>query len=203
MTEKDFVVSADGHILEPTDLFITRLPKHLRERGVWEDDFEIEPPLEGGARVFRQLHTPGFEGWTISRYRQTSGRTPDGAPETILEDMSLDGVDVAVMHPNLSLFGLYSDDHELSMAHARVYNDYIVERFTPYFDADRARRHPFRSPTSTKQSPKSSASRRPDSARSSCRRSRRSRTTRASSTRYGRRPRPTASTCSSTRRPAA
>jgi hypothetical protein len=25
-----------------------------------------------------------------------------------------------VMHPNLSLFGLYSDDHELSMAHARA-----------------------------------------------------------------------------------
>ena len=38
------------------------------------------------------------------------------------------------MHPNLSLFGLYSDDHELSMAHARVYNDYVIERFTPYFD---------------------------------------------------------------------
>ena len=38
------------------------------------------------------------------------------------------------MHPNLSLFGLYSDDHELSMAHARVYNDYVVERFSPYFD---------------------------------------------------------------------
>src|SRR5689334_20544589 len=30
---KDFVVSADGHVLEPTDLFKTRLPKHLRERG--------------------------------------------------------------------------------------------------------------------------------------------------------------------------
>ena len=51
----------------------------------------------------------------------------------ILEDMDLDGVDVQVMHPNLSLFGLYSDDHELSMAHARVYNDYVIERFTPYF----------------------------------------------------------------------
>ena len=48
--------------------------------------------------------------------------------------MDLDGVDVQVMHPNLSLFGLYSDDHELSMAHARVYNDYVVERFAPYFD---------------------------------------------------------------------
>ena len=130
---KDFVVSADGHLLEPTDLFRTRLPAHLRERGVWEEDFEIEPLVEGGARIFRKLHTPGYEGWTISRYRQTGGRMPEGDPTHILEDMDLDGVDVQVMHPNLSLFGLYSDDHELSLAHARVYNDYVVERFSPYF----------------------------------------------------------------------
>ena len=133
MAEKQLVVSADGHILEPTDLFVTRLPKHLRDRAVWEDDFEIEPLVEGGARIFRRLHTPGFEGWTISRYRQTGGRMPEGDPDIIVEDLALDGVDVGVMHPNLSLFGLYSDDHELSMAHARVYNDYIVERFTPHF----------------------------------------------------------------------
>ncbi len=81
MTQKDFVVSADGHLLEPTDLFKTRLPKHLRDRGVWEEDFEIEPLVEGGARIFRRLHTPGFEGWTISRYRQTGGRMPEGDPE--------------------------------------------------------------------------------------------------------------------------
>jgi predicted TIM-barrel fold metal-dependent hydrolase len=134
MTEKkDLVVSADGHILEPTDLFRTRLPEHLRERGVWEEDFEVDDFNGRGDRVFRRLHTPGFEGWTISRYRQTGGRTPEGDPELILEDMDTDGVDASVMHPNLSLFGLYSDDHELSMAHARVYNDYIVERFGPYF----------------------------------------------------------------------
>src|ERR1700712_2128103 len=128
------VVSADGHILEPPALLRARLPKHLRDRGVWEEDFEIEPLVEGGARVFRRLHTPGFEGWTISRYRQTGGRTPEGDPELIIEDLAFDGVDAAVMHPNLSLFGLYSDDHELSMEHARVYNDYIAERFAPYLD---------------------------------------------------------------------
>ena len=133
MPDKPFVVSADGHILEPTDLFKTRLPAHLRDRAVWEDDFEIEPLVEGGARIFRRLHTSGFEGWTISRYRQTGGRMPGGDPEMIIEDLESDGVDVGVMHPNLSLFGLYSDDHELSMAHARVYNDYIMERFSPYF----------------------------------------------------------------------
>ena len=48
--------------------------------------------------------------------------------------MDRDGVDVQLMHPNRSLFALYSDDHELSIAHARVYNDYVVERYTPYFD---------------------------------------------------------------------
>jgi predicted TIM-barrel fold metal-dependent hydrolase len=133
--EKDFVVSGDGHILEPIDLFKTRLPAHLRDRGVWEEDFELDEPwVEGGARNFRRLHTAGYEGWTISRYRQTGGRMPEGDPACILEDMDLDGVDVQVMHPNLSLFGLYSDDHELSMAHARVYNDYIAERFSPHFD---------------------------------------------------------------------
>ncbi len=133
MATKDFVVSGDGHLLEPTDLFVTRLPKHLRDRAVWEEDFEIEPFVEGGATKFRRLHTPGFEGWTVSRYRQTGGRMPEGDPEHILEDMAFDGVDAQVLHPNLSLFGLYSDDHELSIAHARVYNDYVIERFAPYF----------------------------------------------------------------------
>jgi predicted TIM-barrel fold metal-dependent hydrolase len=128
----DFVVSADGHILEPTDLFLTRMPKHLRDRAVWEEDFEIEPMVEGGARYFRRLHTPGFEGWTVSRYRQSDGPPPDGDPEGILKDMDFDGVDASLMHPNLSLFGLYSDDNELSMAHAHVYNDYLIERFLPY-----------------------------------------------------------------------
>ncbi|MDG2029119.1 MAG: amidohydrolase family protein [Acidimicrobiales bacterium] len=131
---KDFVVSADGHLLEPTDLFRTRLPAHLRDRAVWEEDFEIEPLVDGGATKFRKLHTAGYEGWTVSRYRQTGGRMPEGDPDHILEDMDLDGVDVQVMHPNLSLFGLYSDDHELSIAHARVYNDYVIDRFTPHFD---------------------------------------------------------------------
>ena len=134
MATKDFVVSADGHLLEPIDLFKTRLPEHLRDLAVWEEEIEIEPFVEGGATVFRKLHTPGFEGWTVSRYRQTSGRTPEGDPELILEDMDLDGVDAQVLHPNLSQFGLFTDHHEMSIAHARVYNDYVIERFTPYFD---------------------------------------------------------------------
>ena len=132
MTDKDFVVSADGHILEPTDLFVTRLPRHLRDRAVWEEDFEIEPLVEGGVTDFRRLHSPSFEGWTVSHFRHYDGTPNTGDPDRILDDMDRDGIDAQLMHPNLSLFGLFSDDHELSMAHARVYNDYLIERFSPY-----------------------------------------------------------------------
>ena len=133
MPQHDFIVSADGHIVEPTDLFRTRLPKHLRDRGFWEEDFEIEPLVEGGVRDFARVRTPGFEGWTVSRYRHFDGTAHTGEPERMLDDMDHDGIDAQLMHPNRSLFALYSDDHELSIAHARVYNDYVIERYTPYF----------------------------------------------------------------------
>jgi predicted TIM-barrel fold metal-dependent hydrolase len=132
---KEFVVSGDTHIIEPLDLFKTRLPENLRDRALWEEEFTLDTPLvPGGHTEFKKLHTAGFDGWTVSKYRQFPGPTPDGDPENILRDMDIDGVDASVMFPNLSLFVLFTDDHELSMAHARVYNDYVAERYLPYKD---------------------------------------------------------------------
>ena len=132
MTQKDLVVSADGHI---------------RAHGPLLDPTPQAPPAPGGVggglrdraagggrgpRLPAPPH-PGFRGLHVSRFRHYDGSPNTGDPDRIVEDLDLDGIDAQLMHPNLSLFGLYSDDHELSMAHARVYNDYIVERFTPYF----------------------------------------------------------------------
>jgi predicted TIM-barrel fold metal-dependent hydrolase len=132
---EDFIVSADGHFVEPTDLFVTRLPKHLRDLAVWEEDFEVEPLGDDGYPYFRKLHTPGFEGWTYARYRHHDGSPQTGDPARIIEDLDEDGIQAQLMHPNHALFGLYTHDHhELSMAHARVYNDYVSEVFAPYRD---------------------------------------------------------------------
>ena len=132
---KEFVVSGDSHVIEPVDLFKSRLPAGLRDRALWEEEFTLDEPIvKGGHTQFKKLHTIGFDGWTISKYRQFGGETPDGEPEHILRDMDLDGVDASVMFPNLSLFVLFTDDHELSIAHARVYNDYIAERFLKHKD---------------------------------------------------------------------
>ena len=55
MTENQLVISADGHILEPTDLFVTRLPKNdvaeacvQKLRGLGVDTRAI---LRGGERM--------------------------------------------------------------------------------------------------------------------------------------------------------
>ena len=80
MPDKPFVVSADGHILEPTDLFITRLPKHLRERGVWEDDFEIEPLVEGGARSSGASTRRGSKAGRSRAIARRAGGCPRATP---------------------------------------------------------------------------------------------------------------------------
>jgi hypothetical protein len=104
---KEFVVSGDNHIIEPADLFKTRLPRALRDRALWEEEFILdEPMVPGGHTEFKKLHTIGFDGWTVSKYRQFGGPTPGGEPENIIRDMNLDGIDAAVMFPNLSLFVL-------------------------------------------------------------------------------------------------
>lgn len=129
---EDFLVSVDGHIVEPPDLFRTRLPAHLRDRAIWAEEMEVPPLGDDGRTHFSKLHSPGFEGWTNSAYPHFDGSPNTGRPERILDDMDSEGVRAQVMHPNLSFFGLYSDDHKLSLAHARVYNDYVAETFAAH-----------------------------------------------------------------------
>lgn len=130
---REFIVSGDSHVVEPVDLYKTRLPKNMRDQALWEEDTILEDPLvPGGHTQFRTVHTTGYEGWTVSRYRQFPGPTPDGLPSSILRDMDRDGVDATMMFPNLSFFALYTDIHERSIAHARVYNDWLAETYLPY-----------------------------------------------------------------------
>src|SRR5579862_5339363 len=132
---KEFIVSGDSHVVEPVDLYKTRLPKNMRDQALWEEDTILEEPLvPGGHTQFRTVHTAGYEGWTVSRYRQFPGPTPDGLPSSILRDLDRDGVDATMMFPNLSFFALYTDDHDRSIAHARVYNDWLAETYLAYSD---------------------------------------------------------------------
>src|ERR1700761_7623171 len=141
---QEFVVSGDSHVVEPMDLFPERLPRTLRDKRRTQTEFELEEPLvPGGHTIFRTVHSPGYEGWTVSRYRQHTGPIPDWEPTGILRDMDRDGVDATVLFSNFALFATYTDDHEVSLAHAKVYNDWIAGTYGPYSDRMRPLRpHP-------------------------------------------------------------
>jgi len=92
------LISADSHVIEPSDLWKTRLPPSLRDRA----------PVYKEKTVFQ-----GREGGTN--------------PVARMKEMAMDGVSGEVLYPSLTLdqFGLR--DAALQEACFSVYNDWLAE----------------------------------------------------------------------------
>jgi predicted TIM-barrel fold metal-dependent hydrolase len=120
------LISADCHLMEPIDLWSTRLPTRLRDQAV---------RLEYTGDCMHIFKAGGVEHISFSKYRKLDGGTIEHG--TVLEEreraLREDGVWGEVVHSNLAAFG-YATDNELAFAHARVYNDYLVEVFGGCFD---------------------------------------------------------------------
>lgn len=114
--------SADSHVVEPLDLWQTRLPAALRDRaprreevdGKWLFVVEGLPP--------RKMGGPATEG--------ASGMRAGGFdPDVRIKDLDEDGVWGEVLYPTIGLFGFMIPDGELRLACARAYNTWLAETF--------------------------------------------------------------------------
>ena len=127
--DKFFMVSADGHVQEPSDLWATRMAPEYRDR---------LPGVSTNARGDQFQKTEGFratkmqnvtmEGHELLRNR--SGRTP----EARIADLALDGVDAEVLFPNKGLTIWATADATFSQAMCRVYNEWAWETFGAFND---------------------------------------------------------------------
>ena len=127
--DKYFIVSADCHANEPSDLWRERIDAKHRER---------LPGVEVGPDGKRYQKTEGFrpvrlrdiklEGEDLERNR--AGRTP----EERLRDHARDGIDAEIMFPNKGLSMWATPDPVFSQAMCRVWNDWAWETFGPYND---------------------------------------------------------------------
>ncbi|MCH9036624.1 MAG: hypothetical protein IH860_04830, partial [Chloroflexi bacterium] len=135
------IVDADGHILEPPDLFEKNLEPEYRARAyrLVKDDKGVEHPFMNG-QPLDHTRPPG----TLAIYgavdqpleRYLSGEityleaTPPGAsvPAERLKVMDQEGIDIAVLYPSLGLDWESScDDPGLVAAHCRVYNAWLTD----------------------------------------------------------------------------
>jgi predicted TIM-barrel fold metal-dependent hydrolase len=127
--DKYFMVSADGHVQEPYDLWHTRVDEKYHERlpGVILVKGVQAQKTEG----FRQplsLAKTVLEG--EDKLRNSSGKTP----EARLADLAADGVDAEILFPNKGLTMWATKDPVFSGAMCRAYNDWAWETFADVND---------------------------------------------------------------------
>ena len=127
------VVSTDNHIVEPRDLFVTRMPKEYRDRAPrvlrgadggdgWS--WDGTPPkrtfgLEAVAGRTVQLSGYKWEEIIPGNY--------DGAAH--LADMRSDGIDASVLFPTVALDVYTNPDDAFSLAVLQTYNNWLLEDF--------------------------------------------------------------------------
>jgi predicted TIM-barrel fold metal-dependent hydrolase len=126
---KYFMVSADGHVQEPSDLWATRMDASYKERlpGVIMDGKGNKLQKTEGFRPVRLQNTK-FEGEDL--LRNQSGKTP----EDRVRDLARDGVEAEVLFPNKGLTIWATPDPEFSHAMCRAYNDWAWETFADFND---------------------------------------------------------------------
>jgi len=126
---KYFMVSADGHVQEPSDLWATRMNEAYRERlpGVIMDGKGNKLQKTEGFRPLRLQNTE-FEGEDL--LRNQSGKTPE---DRVL-DLARDGVEAEILFPNKGLTIWATPDPDFSHAMCRAYNDWAWETFADFND---------------------------------------------------------------------
>ena len=126
---KYFMVSADGHVQEPKDVFKARIAEEYWHRlpGVAVDKKGAQFQKTEGFRPSK-INLNKLEG--EDALRQASGRSP----EARISDLALDGVDAEILFPNLGLTVWATPDAEFSQMMCRAWNEWAWEEFGPYND---------------------------------------------------------------------
>jgi uncharacterized protein len=129
-----FVVDADGHVLEPADLWERNLPAHLRDGAIrmrWnrETGFD-ERFVEDRCYAERGVAGLGNAGESFAGFGEGThyaDLNPAGFdPKERVKVLDAEGIDVSVLYPGLGLALGGIRDPELAVASCRVYNDWIA-----------------------------------------------------------------------------
>jgi predicted TIM-barrel fold metal-dependent hydrolase len=128
-------IDADGHVIEPPDLWERELPASLRGNGFrirWNAaTLQEEVHLEGRVLLPFGIVGVGMAGRAfedIGKGVRYSELLPGGSDPTLrLKDLDAEGIDIAVLYPSIGLFLEAVEDALLAEACCRVYNDWLAD----------------------------------------------------------------------------
>jgi predicted TIM-barrel fold metal-dependent hydrolase len=126
-----FVFSADGHIVEPADLFSANMPKSLAFhaiRGEIRGDYRCT--VSGDKVIHRMRMRPGGPTEATAMRQLAPGEKPPRKAlghnniEGRLQDMKEEGIDAEIVFPSLGLWTYAVEDVEAELATTQIYNDW-------------------------------------------------------------------------------
>jgi predicted TIM-barrel fold metal-dependent hydrolase len=140
-----FVFSADGHIVEPPDLFTANLPESLKFHAIRAEIRGEYRCSVSGDRVIHRMRmkpggpAPGTEEATAMRRLAEGEKPPRKAlgQNNIagrLADMREEGIDAEIAFPTLGLWTYCIEDVEAEYATCQVYNDWNHDFFKDHSD---------------------------------------------------------------------
>jgi predicted TIM-barrel fold metal-dependent hydrolase len=122
----EILISADSHVVEPSDLWVTRLPAAMRDRA---PNFKNALASRGG-RPPLNLQDPDHEVVKISAESKPlsyEDRRAGRDPLERVKAMAVDGVSAEVLYPSVGGRLFHLQDAALQEACFRVYNDWLIE----------------------------------------------------------------------------
>jgi predicted TIM-barrel fold metal-dependent hydrolase len=122
------VIDADGHVVEPSDLWARFLPQRLRARAPrFVTDERGRPSLLIDDRIAMRAAMLLTLGPNYDFARLAKARPGGADPKARLVDLDSEGIAAAVLFPSVSLFLAEVDDAPLQAALCAAYNDWLAE----------------------------------------------------------------------------
>src|SRR5438552_9498630 len=137
------VIDADGHILEPVDIWEKSMDPAYRERAprliIGDNGKErllIEGQILGNPKGLGRLGAVGSRDGSVDpdKMMYKDGRPGGFDPHARIKDMELDGIDAAFLYPSIGLFSGAVKDPKLAAAMCRAYNRWLADYCKPYPD---------------------------------------------------------------------
>jgi len=143
MTTVYNVIDADGHVLEPVDLWDHYIDPAFRDRRPQrfidtdgKDRLRIDGKAFGGKKGLGALGAIGARDGVVcdDTLAYEEGRRGGFDPHARIPDMDLDGIDAAFLYPSLCLGFGGVEDPQLAAALYRGYNRWLADYCKPYPD---------------------------------------------------------------------
>jgi len=137
------IIDADGHVLEPVDIWDKYIDPGFRDRApkiiIDTDGKErllIEGQVLGSKKGLNVVGAIGARQGDVDEgtMKFVDGRPGGFDPHARIPDMDLDGIDAAFLYPTVGLFSGAVQEPTLAAAMCRAYNRWLADYCKPYPD---------------------------------------------------------------------